>query len=268
MFDIISIIMGITATVIFYLKMLSPFEVIDLVYIFLFFLVSQVICFLLTVIFISLYSLTINKDKEYTKYSPFTHCITKYICQKILFFTNTHVSVKGMEKLPKNTRFLFVSNHKNSFDPICYNKILCGYNVAFISKPSNFNIPVIGRLVHREFYLPIDRDNDKEAIKTIIKAIKLCEKDMCSIGLYPEGTRNKTDKPLLEFKTGGLKIAQKANTPIVVSVIKNAKKLNLNPFNKSKISIEILTVIKPEDFEKSTVDLGKKIQDIMLKSIT
>ncbi|MBQ7308161.1 MAG: 1-acyl-sn-glycerol-3-phosphate acyltransferase [Clostridia bacterium] len=251
----------------FYALVLTPFDYIDILYVALVFIGLVVTFCLLYLIFIVCYSLTLSKTKEYKKESKFVQIVTASLARNILFFTNTKLTVKGKEKIPTDTRFLIVSNHKNAFDPICFNLALKGYNVGFISKPENFKIPFASNLISREFYMPINRENDREALKTILKAINLAKNNICSIGLYPEGTRNKTEKPLLEFKTGGFKIAQKANIPIVVAIIKNIKKVNLNPFKKSVIEIEILDVIYPDTFETSTVDLGNRIYNIMLTNL-
>lgn len=261
------IFLSLITSILFYFGFLRPFNAIDILYIFLLFIGFLIAYLILYLLFIFVITLTINTKEEPLKASNFIQFVSASLSRKILFYTNTKVKIFGLEKLPSDTRFLIVSNHKNAFDPICYNYALKYYDVGFISKPENFKIPLIGRLVHREFYLPINRENDKEALKTILKAIKLCKNNVCSIGLYPEGTRNKTDKPLLEFKTGGLKIAQKANIPIVVSIIRNLNKVSFNPFKKSKIEIEIIDVIMPEDFDESTIALGDKIYNLMLENL-
>ena len=263
-YNILSFILSFLFSILIYLKFLSPFNAIDILFVILAFVGFILIFIVLYVLFIIIYSSTIKMNVEPKKNSKFLQYVTSWLSKRILFFTNTKWKVIGLEKIPRDSRFLLVSNHKTAYDAICYNAILCGYDVGFISKPENFNIPFVKNFIHGEFYLPIDRENDKEALKTILKAISLCKNNICSIGLFPEGTRNKTGQPLLEFKTGGFKIAQKSNIPIVVSVIRNIGKVSFNPFKHSKIEIEILEVIKSEDFPKNTIELGEQIKNIIL----
>lgn len=267
MITIIIFLLSLLSTILFNCLVFKPFTYINIFISIGIFIGSIIALYIIYVLFIVIIALTINKKKEYKKSSKFLQWLTANLSSTILFITNTKVKVENIEKIPKNTRFLFVSNHKNAFDPICYNYILNGYDVGFISKKENFDLPIISNLVHREFYLPLDRENAKEGMKTIIKAYKLCQDNVCSIGLYPEGTRNKTDKLLLEFKTGGFKIAQKSNIPIVVSVIKNKNKATPNPFKKSIIEIEIVDVIYPENFGTSTHEIGDKVYNIMLEKL-
>ena len=94
-----------------------------------------------------------------------------------------------MEKLPKG-RFLMVSNHRSKFDPILSWLVFGDCQIAFISKPENFKVPVFGRLIHRLCFMPIDRDNPRNAVKTINRAVDLLKRDVATVAVYPEGTRN------------------------------------------------------------------------------
>ena len=84
-----------------------------------------------------------------------------------------HVHVSGMEKIPKDTKVLFVSNHRSIFDPIITWYALKKWKIAFVSKPSNFKIPFFGRIIRKCCFMPIDRENPRNAIVTINKAAKL-----------------------------------------------------------------------------------------------
>ncbi|MBO7218423.1 MAG: hypothetical protein J6V40_00400, partial [Clostridia bacterium] len=78
-----------------------------------------------------------------------------------------------------------------------------------------------------------------------------------------EGTRNKTDAPLLPFKNGGFKIAQKACVPIVVVKTTNSNKLRF-PFVTS-VTLDIVDVIYPKDYEGlNTNEIGDKVRLALL----
>ena len=44
---------------------------------------------------------------------------------------------------------------------------------------------------------PLDRKNDREALKAILKAIQFLKEDKCSIVVFPEGGTNRTEEDLL-----------------------------------------------------------------------
>lgn len=60
--------------------------------------------------------------------------------------------------------------------------------------------------------IPVDRSKkDDKAVTAALSVLK----DAGAIGLFPEGTRNKTEKFLLPFKYGAVSMAKKTNAYIV-----------------------------------------------------
>lgn len=60
-----------------------------------------------------------------------------------------YIHTEGIDKIPKDGRFLFVSNHRSNFDPILTWYVLKDYDLAFISKAENFRIPIFGRIIRK-----------------------------------------------------------------------------------------------------------------------
>ena len=168
--------------------------------------------------------------------------LTTFVCN----YCNIHTKVIGKEKLPKDGRFLFVSNHRSAFDPLAVGSALSEYEIMFISKPSNMKIFLVGRPAIRAGYLPIDRENARNAIRTIQYAADYMKQDFCSIGIYPEGTRTKTGE-LLPFHAGSFKIAQKAEAPMVIACTQGGEQAAKNaPFRPTNMTITILEVLSAE----------------------
>ena len=174
----------------------------------------------------------------------------------------THIS--GEDKLPKNSRFLVVSNHRSGFDPLVFMSSLSAYNIAFISKQSNLNIPVLGRIGYGAGCLPIDRENNREALKTINQAAEYIENDFCSMGIFPEGTRNHS-KELLPFKAGAFKIAKKANVPVVIASVKGTESWKSKLLRGgSDVYLDILEVIPAESVaEMTTRELSDRAVELI-----
>ena len=172
--------------------------------------------------------------------------IAQYICE----YAGVRPVISGADKLPQDGRFLFVCNHRSLFDPLIVIDKLRKYNISFVSKPSNMEIPIAGRLSFGAGFLPIDRENDRNALRTILMAADYLKNDLCSVGIYPEGTRSKTSE-LLPFHAGSFKIAQKASVPIAVASIRGSEKVTENILRRNKpVCLHILEVI-PVDTVKS-----------------
>ena len=165
------------------------------------------------------------------------------------------VHVSGIEKIPKDTKVLFVSNHRSNFDPIITWYILKKWKIAFVSKPSNFKIPFFGRIIRKCCFMPIDRENPRNAIVTINKAAKLLKKQEVSIGIYPEGTRSKNGQ-LLPFHNGVFKIAQKAEAAIVVLCVTGTEKISKRtPFRRTDVYLDVLEVFSAQGIKETKTEM-------------
>lgn len=163
---------------------------------------------------------------------------------------NVRVHVTGLEKVPKNERFLLVCNHRSLFDPLVMVPIFKDYGVRYVSKRSNFNIFVAGRLMHLTGNLALDRDNNREALKTINKMTQLIKDDIASLVIYPEGTRNGGDG-VLPFHAGSFKPAQRTGAPVVAVALRGTDlAVKYGPLKKTDVYVDVVKVISG-DFAKN-----------------
>lgn len=179
------------------------------------------------------------------------------------------VRVTGREKLPESGRFLFVSNHCSAADPMVLFNELRGIGLSFISKPSNMALPVLGKMAYGAGFLAIDRENDRNALKTIITAANYLKNDICSICIYPEGTRSRDGK-LLPFHAGSFKIAHKAKAPIVVVCTHGTDKQgeNLRKLKTTHIHLDILEFIDVQRVESmSSTELAEYSHDLIAQHL-
>ncbi len=198
---------------------------------------------ILHVLFLFILSLFV-KDKEYDKPNGFYRSVIVYHMRLIAFFSHIKTVVIGRDKLKDvGSEFLLVSNHRSDFDPIVTTLGLKYKNVAFISKPENFRVPFLGKIARKCLYTPIDRDNARNAIKTITRTAELIKSGVVSYVVYPEGTRSK-GKNMLPFHDGVFKIAQKAEAPIVVVGVRGTETVHGRaPWKKTVVYVEVLDVI-------------------------
>ncbi len=151
----------------------------------------------------------------------------------------------GLDKLPK-TPYLLVCNHRSFYDPLMILHFLREENIAFVSKPSNLAIPMIGDIAYAAGFLPIDRENDRNALRTILTAADYLKRGLCSMGIFPEGTRSRTGK-MGEFHPGSFKIAQRAGVPVVIACVQDTEKASRRLFLRpTRVYLDILEVLPPE----------------------
>ena len=138
---------------------------------------------------------------------------------------------------------MLVCNHRSNFDPLIAAWLLRRYPMAFVMKAQILKFPIAGPFAFQSGYIPIDRENDRAALKSILRAVAEIKNDGLSIGIFPEGTRNHGEG-LLPLRSGAFKIAQKAQVPIVVARLDGVDAAARNfPFRSTRVQFAIRQVL-------------------------
>lgn len=209
-------------------------------------------------------ALFVNPKKEYTKNSKYYRFLLDTSTAIVMKVLRIKVTVTGEEKLPENTRFLLVSNHRSNFDPIVTWYAFKKHKLAFVSKPENFKIPMYGRIIRKCCFLPIDRLDARKAMGTINSAANLLKSDEVSVAIYPEGTRN-TAEEMLPFHNGVFKIAKKAKAPIVVMSVSGTDQIRKNWYKcGSEVKLNVLGLIPADELvEMKTAQIGEITRELI-----
>ncbi len=207
----------------------------------------------------------IDPDKPREKDNPvFRKMVLSYV-HAILTVLPIKVRTQGLEKIPKDGRFLLVCNHLDNIDPAFLLHCFPKSQLAFVAKKETKNMFLVNKALPVLLCQMIDRENDKEALKTIIKCIGLLKEDKVSVAVFPEGRINKYRK-LAHFRPGVFKIAQKAQVPIVVCTMQNTNHVipRLLKLKGSAVDVHLLDVITPEQFAgKTTVEVAEQVYAMM-----
>lgn len=234
-------------------------------------LILTVICLILVwfaLLFVS--GLFVDPAKEYTKDNGYFRFLLTFSSLVMMPLLSIRVHVSGMEKLPdpKEGRVLFVSNHRSKFDPILTWAVFRKYKLAFISKPSNFNVPFFGRIIRKCCFMAIDREDPRKALPTIYQAADLIKRGETSVGVYPEGTRN-YGKELLPFHDGVFQIARKAGSRIVVLALTGTDEIaHRTPFRKTDVYMDILEVMDEDEVRHTKAsEISKRVREETEKAL-
>lgn len=222
---------------------------------------------LLYLLYLFLWGLPVDMKREYEQDSPFYRRLLMDATVFAFWLLRIRVHITGAEKLPKEP-VLFVENHRSNYDPLVTWYAFRKRKLAFVSKPSNFRIPFFGPLIRRCCFLAIDRENPRNAIRTIGKAADLMAREEMDVGIYPEGTRNK-GAGLLPFHNGVFKIAKRAKTPITVLCVTGTEKIcHRTPFRRTDVYLDVLEVIPAERVqEEKTEVIGNRVRELLEKNI-
>mgnify|MGYP003315588103 CR=1 FL=1 len=209
--------------------------------------------------------LLVNKKQSF-----FAHWTLLLVQKGIVSYSGAKIKTTGLEKLPKDHRYVLVFNHTSMFDPQVISTVLMKEPLVHISKPENFKIPIAGPFMHRDFTLSFKRNDLKYNAKVILKAASYLKEDRFSIGIAPEGTRNKENpSKLLPFNAGVFKLALRGERDIAVVELRNCEKIAKNfPFKKTNVEMNVIDVLKYDDIKDlDTIEISDKIQKILQDKI-
>lgn len=191
-----------------------------------------------------------------------THYLSKIFGGGILLIAGVKLSVEGIEKLNSKDNYIFISNHLSYFDiPILMKAI--PNNVRFIYKDSITKIPIFGWAMYLGKYIPISRDNVREAMQSLKKAARRVVNGI-SVVIFPEGTRSIDGTPG-EYKRGMFIIADEAKVPLVPTTIIGSN--NIMPRGKFEIKSGNVKVVfsDPVNYKKDKNFLDEIRMEIVSK---
>jgi len=234
-----------------------------------FFVGFYLVLLLIAVAFLWVCCAAVDMDKPQEEDSPFYRRLMYPYIEALISLVGVRLHTRGLEKTPQEGRFLLVCNHLFIADPgillHCFKKS----QLAFVTKKENQSLPIVAPIMHKILCQPIDRENDRAALKTILKCISLIKEDKCSMAVFPEGYTSKDGK-LHHFRPGVFKIAQKANVPIVVCTIQNTRPIfrNLGKLKRTDVELHLVEVIPPEEIKGlSTVEVSDRVYACMIADL-
>lgn len=187
---------------------------------------------------------------------PILYKIAKPIIT-ILFKILYRPTIVGKENIPKKGRIVLAGNHTNNFD--CLLLISSTKRcIHFLAKAELMKGSK--KIIFKNMgIIPVNRKiKDKKSLQTAIETLNHDK----TIGIFPEGTINRTNDIIMPFKIGAVKMAYETNALIVPFSITGKYKL-FN--NKLKIIFGEPFKITDSNLDNENKKLMDKVSDLILK---
>ena len=176
----------------------------------------------------------------------------------LIFKLYYNPTIIGKENILKEGSILIVGNHKHLFDQ-CLAIIATKRPIHYMAKKEYFEgkfawfFKMVG-------CIPVDRSRKDENAKK--KALEVLYNGY-ALGLFPEGTRNKTEQFLLPFKYGAVSMANKTDSYLVPFGITGDYK-----FRSKNLMIRFGKPFKADDnLEKANKKLEAEVEKLMRENL-
>jgi len=158
-----------------------------------------------------------------------------------LWLSRVRVEIEGIEHIDSERPQILVANHSGLHDILSLAARL-PLQFRWIAKKSLFKVPFMGWHMQRSGYIPIDRDNPREAARSIMEAAATIRSGVSAIA-FPEGTRSRTGA-LGSFHSGAFALALRTGVPLLPVTLEGSyrvivpKTLQVNPGTIIRIRID------------------------------
>jgi len=178
-----------------------------------------------------------------------------------LFFP---IVVEGREHLPRHDEAaVYVANHASFMD--IYSMFHLRRPFKFISKTSNFLIPVVGWSMFLTGHVPLKRMERRSQMETLKKCREMLA-DGGSVLFFPEGTRSATGK-MAAFKKGAFSVAAKENVPVIPVTIVGAHEAMASGKEYELHNAGIKVIVHPRIQSTDADDLCARSEKIIKEAL-
>ena len=180
------------------------------------------IVFIITLILIALVPSWIVLQIPEPKRARIIRPIYNFWMHLVLWLVFCPVRRVGKDYFKKGQTYVVLFNHNSFVDIMVSTPWTPGANKT-LAKDDLAKIPIFG-VIYRTGSILVTRDSEASRKQSFVEMQNTLKMGLNLI-LYPEGTRNKTNNPLGEFKDGAFINAIRSQKPIVPGVLFNTKKI-------------------------------------------
>ena len=187
---------------------------------------------------------------------------------KIIDTLHVDQKVEGIENLrkleAKDQRYLAVSNHLDVIDPLMF-IYHSEKPLTFVGKKEILKIPFVRTIIKALDGMFLDRNDLRDGIRVIKNTERLIKENICSVVIFPEGTRNKNpDGDLPEFHGGTFKPAFRIGCPVLPIASFGSQNIIGESYKRTPYDIAFLPIeYASENDDGNSISFSEKIHDLI-----
>jgi 1-acyl-sn-glycerol-3-phosphate acyltransferase len=192
--------------------------------------------------------------------SNFGYRVGRLWSQVCLAAAGIRPTFTGLDHAAGTAPRLFLANHLSIVD-IWVMAVCLPETTRFVAKRSLFLIPILGQAMWAAGFIPIDRGDRTQAIRSLGRAAARIRAG-ASVILFPEGTRSRNGK-LAPFKKGAFHLALETRVPIVPIAISGSgsvvkpRSIVIRP---GRVHVTLFPPVDPETFGDDVVALMNRVR--------
>ena len=190
--------------------------------------------------------------------TPLLYKISKIVLG-FIFKLYYNPTIVGKEVIPKEGPIIVAGNHKHLYDQ-CLTILSTKRCLHYMAKREYFDNKKVAWFFKAAGCISVDRSKrDDAAVASALEVLK----NGGAVGLFPEGTRNKTDLFLQPFKFGAVSMAKKTGAYLVPFGITGTYK-----FRSKDLTIRFGKPFKVEgELDKANEKLFKTVEKLMKQNL-
>ena len=179
---------------------------------------------------------------------------------KPIYYLYYNIKVEGRENLPAKGPLIICANHYSTIDPVIL-AVTLPYLINSMAKAELFKHKFLALFFRSIKVFPVKRgEADIRSIKTSLKVLK----ENKVLGMFPEGTRNKTGE--LKAEPGIAMIAIKGRAAVLpIAIVGNYKLFNRTTVKIGKpmlLDKYYEQKLQNEDYHNISMDIMKYINQL------
>jgi 1-acyl-sn-glycerol-3-phosphate acyltransferase len=168
--------------------------------------------------------------------------------------------VEDAKKIPKGRGVILCPNHISSWDPPLVGAAV-PREAYFLAKEDLFRVnKFFAWLIRTYNAVPIRRETGGHgALRTAMKLLR----ENKLVVVFPEGTRNRTNDPLLPLKPGAALLSLKTGVPIIPCYILGSRSSPLKwILRREPLCIKFGNAIEPGNYSNTKEGINKMTEDL------
>ncbi|MDV3170710.1 MAG: lysophospholipid acyltransferase family protein [Candidatus Phytoplasma stylosanthis] len=198
---------------------------------------------------------------------PLRLFIISSMSRLIIIFFRIKIIIHNKELIPIHNNLVIYSNHKTNFDPF----IIASFfprNISFTPKNELYFGKMgwfLSPLFHFSKCILIQRNNNRETIKNILKGIENIKKKLAVVVFYEGGIKNINSDKIINSLDGSFKIALKSHSDILPISLKGIVNIRGKCwFRKKKIEVFIHESLTFEKIKNnSTREINLQVTNVI-----